>query len=337
MYTPPEGSTFYTDRQERDGIVDIETTILDILSEIGDCNIFVAGDLNARTGSEDDFIQDDNIMHLPGVEDWYPVDDFNVPRSSRDAQTNAFGRSLLDMCRTLGIHMLNGRLPGDQDGEFTFCARAGNSVVDYMLVSSELFNTVTDFQVIAMLESDHFPLTCNIPCNLHVQQDIQDESAVRPHIRVKWDEAKRVDFQDILSDNTSSNMLHQAEAALEQNDINSSVGLLVEVLQRAAHEMECAPATQKHHPGPSRRKNADWWDQECDDNRRMTARHLRAYRNTRLDVDLNSYLDSKAMYQNTCRSKEAEHRREMLQKLISACHWSTMKIFSVPSEKYHYH
>ena len=130
VYIPPEASTFYANRQEQNGITELEYFLMDVMIENTDSDILVIGDLNSRTGVEQDYIMDDNINHIPGADDWYIVDDFNIPRISRDSQTNTFGRTLIQLCRDCGIHILNGRFPGDVDGEFTFISQTGSSVVD---------------------------------------------------------------------------------------------------------------------------------------------------------------------------------------------------------------
>ena len=70
---------------------------------------------------------------------------------------NSFGKSLSEMCCTFGIHMFNGRIPGDLNGEFTCTANEGTSIVDYMLASTEFFQYVSHFSVEERDESVHFP------------------------------------------------------------------------------------------------------------------------------------------------------------------------------------
>ena len=57
------------------------------------------------------------------------------------------------------VCMLNGRTVSDPVGEFTYLDnRGGSSVIDYMLVSSDLYPTVIDFEVLPADYSDHFPI-----------------------------------------------------------------------------------------------------------------------------------------------------------------------------------
>lgn len=146
-YIPPENSTFYEDIH-----IDIhllECEIVSILEKIDEPYILLLGDLNARTGVMEDYNFNDSIKHLP-IEDWYQVDNFNEPRKSCDIneKVNNFGRELLFLCKTLSIHILNGRFADDADGHFTCLTQRGASVIDYGILSSQLFYKVQNFKVI---------------------------------------------------------------------------------------------------------------------------------------------------------------------------------------------
>lgn len=57
----------------------------------------------------------------------------------RIAIQKKIGQSLIDLCCTLDIHTVNGRLLRDIDGNFTCTSNEGKSVVDFFLLSSALF------------------------------------------------------------------------------------------------------------------------------------------------------------------------------------------------------
>jgi len=60
---------------------------------------------------------------------------------------NNFGRILVDLCCTYNIHIENGRCTVDSDDNYTCNANEGYSVVDYHLVSPELFPFISYFNV----------------------------------------------------------------------------------------------------------------------------------------------------------------------------------------------
>jgi hypothetical protein len=40
------------------------------------------------------------------------------------------------------------------------CQHLGKSVIDYVVISSDMFSMVTNFEVMPLDISDHFPITC---------------------------------------------------------------------------------------------------------------------------------------------------------------------------------
>ena len=63
-------------------------------------------------------------------------DHFGIPRQSMDTEYNRVELSLVELCPTYDIHILNGRFPCDTLGHYTCIANKGASVVDYIMCSS---------------------------------------------------------------------------------------------------------------------------------------------------------------------------------------------------------
>ena len=97
--------------------------------------IFILGDLNAKTGNIDDGITPDKTDELFDL----VLDDPPPKRNSEDDSVNARGNELLDTCRSLDLNIVNGRKTGDPFGKFTCFKWNGNSVVDYLITSSSVF------------------------------------------------------------------------------------------------------------------------------------------------------------------------------------------------------
>ena len=57
------------------------------------------------------------------------------------------GRELLEMCKSLGLLILNGRKVGDLYGAYTSFQWNGSSVVDYVLASNSIYSSVSYFKV----------------------------------------------------------------------------------------------------------------------------------------------------------------------------------------------
>ena len=98
--------------------------IINISQQLPDSQLIIAGDLNTKTGAEPRFILDDSPLYLPGGE-YYGSSDFQTPRHSQDNGTNLFGESLLGLCKSPNVNIVNGRTHSDLDGHMTFVSPTG--------------------------------------------------------------------------------------------------------------------------------------------------------------------------------------------------------------------
>ena len=86
-----------------------------------------------------------------------------IPKISQDMATNNYGFRLLDFCRTVDVAVVNGR--AGSDASIGKCTCKNVSVVDYALVSSDLFPLMRDFAVLDFCElcSDvHCPIVLKL-------------------------------------------------------------------------------------------------------------------------------------------------------------------------------
>lgn len=170
-YLPPEGANDYVYQSlEQNGVEILHELMIKIRSEYPSDAVLLMGDLNARVGQENDFI-DDNVTHMSGME-WYIEDSFHLNRASRDKNVNSFGKSLLNLCVTFDIHLLNGRIDKDIGGEFTNITQSGCSVVDYVVMSSNMVGKVCSFEILNRCD---FGLTNHFPVYVSIQQDNTDQ------------------------------------------------------------------------------------------------------------------------------------------------------------------
>jgi len=133
--------------------------------------VLLAGDFNARTGTNIDFIdcsQLADVLLVPqAIEDTLPND--MLERQNRDGVTG-WHREFLDLCRTAGLFILNGRTPGDILGEYTCLSNKGFSTVDYFLTTADQLEGVKRLEVNCDekysghkdAHSDHRPLVLTI-------------------------------------------------------------------------------------------------------------------------------------------------------------------------------
>lgn len=72
-------------------------------------DVYLLGDTNARTGSKDDFILNDGLITDNGALSIVTL----LPRVSSDTGTNRFGEYLIELCKSLKIRIVNGRVWDD--------------------------------------------------------------------------------------------------------------------------------------------------------------------------------------------------------------------------------
>ena len=100
------------------------------------------GDMNARTGNESDFIENEfHNQNIPLFENYLPDSDI-IDRFSRDHTILPRVRVLNDICIHTGVRILNGRCAGDLTGNLTCHNYRGSSTVDYGLVYEGLLKKV---------------------------------------------------------------------------------------------------------------------------------------------------------------------------------------------------
>ena len=146
--------------------------------------VLVAGDLNARTATQEDWdhsdIQDgihnaallDVVLYSQGRELTPPT---CTQRSNQDPQLNEFGRALITLCRSSGMRICNGRTAGDLQGLCTcFPFTGGKSMVDYFLACLSLMPRVQHLLVSPPeVGFDHCCVRAQLDCIAQVAGEAQ--------------------------------------------------------------------------------------------------------------------------------------------------------------------
>ena len=288
-------------------------------SKYPECRLFLGGDFFPRTGNLYDYVIDDSVDYLPA--DYYEPDYFNIPRNTKDNVINQFGKVLIELCKELDIHFLNGRFTGDRHGEMTCCTPNGSSIVDYMIVSSDLFNNITDFSILNFDESNHFPLTCNINIgkstgNCTDSNDVNTECELNSVPRFRW--------TDISSDSFSENInITRSDNGITLNDLYQDILLnralscdyivntLTSLLQNAA---ECYVVLKSKI---NTRKQPQWWDRECHSLKKCKDDKLNMYRSSHTMSTLITHTGSKRNFRQLCKTKKMEFENNLREKLLA--------------------
>lgn len=102
----------------------------------------MGGDFNIRIGE------------LGGGEE----EEGGLERKNKDKIISNGGRSLVEWVHNKGWYILNGKTKRDWEEEYTFVSSRGNSVIDYVIVCEDLYNSVKEFIVDTRVDSDHMPV-----------------------------------------------------------------------------------------------------------------------------------------------------------------------------------
>ena len=223
IYASPKNST-YTQRMEVN-VFDLLHEDISSFSKQG--KVIVMGDFNARTGTEPDYIVDDDDQYCDLYDD-YVVDcdnDLLLPRKNRDEKVNGYGKELLDLCWTTGIRIANGRCLGDLEGSFTCHQYNGSSTVDYALIQKDIMSDVMFFRVheFKCTISDH----CMISIGLNIQYNVT-ASNVMVNLcnfdnKFKWHKKNEQVFKRVCATDAARLELNRIRELCQQDNIKEGV------------------------------------------------------------------------------------------------------------------
>ena len=309
VYLPPEGSTFY-DNRDPNGVDCLQDKIDDIEADMINSHTFLCGDLNSRTGIVEDYILCDNFKNVPGM-DWYIEGSFDMDRHSMDSEINNFGLSLVNLCRTLDVHILNGRFTDDTEGNFTCITPNGASVVDYMIASSDLFEYINKFEVLPWTSNSvHLPILAKL--SLEMQCPPVDVEQFRMRKRLRWNMEIKQTFITRLNDETSTQLIQDIILCLNEGDIETSIQCIEQVIYYGA-DADVNQQTKRKYNKIT--KNKPWWDTDCENSKINNKLKLKIFRKNRSDINLRNFLQSKHDYKNLLENKKKNHQQAMQQEL----------------------
>ena len=110
LYFSPTGTKDHISKQFSDLASDIAK-----FQQKGE--VIIQGDLNARTGRENDFV---NLHNIESHKDYDEEEEPGIrQRNSEDTVINKRGEELVELCKSLNMVILNGRKVGDPWGKMT--------------------------------------------------------------------------------------------------------------------------------------------------------------------------------------------------------------------------
>jgi hypothetical protein len=290
-------------------------------------NIMLFGDTNARTGTENDLL-DNNSFHLPS-----PFHSGNIgtfyKRKSKDSLCNARGRELIDLCLSANLVIVNGRTFGDYYGKATCFQYSGNSVVDYCLISDQIFEKVLFFQV-----EDHIPhLSDHAKLTLKLHAKFSDKSFSEYNLQDmpsawQWKDASCIDFKLAFQSIEVKNKLDSFHS-----DSFTCVDDMVDKLNNIIYTV-CNTCLKRKSPVKTKRKVAKkkWFDSDLNTMRKELIRRSLLYSKDPYNQRLKgSFFKYRKLYKKCCRKKFNIFKQSLITKLDNlydnnpAEYWSLVK------------
>ena len=336
VYDSPINGSYKKRQKTKLGDEDVST--LDYLQEFLASiplseDAILLGDFNARTSTLQDMLSDTTHLQDAHLNDYFAR---SLPiRSNSDHKLNPNGKPFIELLQTTGLIILNGRTLGDIFGEPTCIQRQGVSTVDYICVSTSLYDRVQHFQVNGISQySDHRSLSMSISTNpiKRLSGDIELANIVDAPKPYKWIKSDNVDkdtstrFQlaqnsQIHVDKVKSLLLRPTNSVSEVVQLNADVVSLYQDLAESV-------TVKKSGKRPNRKK---WFDNSCRASKRDACRVDRNANNNPHSTFLREqHFLKKKEYRSVKKKKKGQFLYDMNNKINGdgALNWSALKQLS---------
>ena len=331
-YIPPDDSPFWRiDQQHGSGVELLEKCIADLYEKYDDMNLFICGDLNARTGTNNFSPGINNLSDI-----LFDKESFSYARKSQDTKSNTFGDQLIEFCNIFDCLILNGLEENNFDDSCTYISERGCSLVDYFIMSCCMFNNtlVQSLKVLDFVDSDHLPveIILNVgknSTNKHLQYDNESETVTQS----KWNKTKASEYRDNLAKDTNLEILKSAHSLVDI-DINGSIEMFTKYLTLSS---KCMVKTVKKKSNDTYKcKSAPWFCTECREAKQLCRKKLKTFKRTRSEESRKDYIQTKKIYKSLIKQKKLEYNKSFAESLVnslndSSTFWDRIKQISSDS------
>jgi exonuclease III len=342
-YIPPYGSTF--GRRETGNIWDkLNKQLLHFATK---CDIFLCGDLNARTGNLRDFVDldDDKYTDLPMD---YVVDNPN-PRASADSDTiNSAGRQLIDLCITNQCYILNGRTLGDFTRRHTSHSYNGSSIVDYFIACKNVLPRIKFLKVKALsVNSDHCPISIELQTGVHFANSFRTSNSCDElyplATRYKWSADSPSLFSNACQSPTVAKIIGdccslQVTTEDVDNLANSVTNCLLQAadlsLTKVKHYVHTSLGKlHKTHKQNKKQCGKKWYDASCMALYKEVKSITNAFNRNPFDQHLRAkYFSTENAYKRLTKYKKNTFRNQLIQDLNEVAANDPRKAWSIVKE-----
>ena len=315
IYICPYGSSYSS---KTDDIFDLLESDIGRFSKKGTC--LLCGDFNSRTATEPDFCKSDNLDEVLDLPYSY-VQDIDIMRHNCDSsKPDKNGHQLLNLCKGTGVRIVNGRCLGDSSGYFTcFSSNGAPSVIDYMLITPSLFDSIDFFHV---MDPHHRSIHCCMSITLktspYTTTHVCTDNNLQCLKQYKWQEGDDEKFICAMYSTSIRNKLDSIAVSNPNSDsncINAEVNKLIDIFSETA---DTAGIRKKSNIKRKtiKRKQFKWYNSDCANLRRNLNMQIRHIRTDPFNTEkLNSFRKLRKLYKNTLRKTKRKYEKQVLDNL----------------------
>ena len=313
IYDSPPNSS-YKARKEKEGDPDSTLSKVDeFCAQLQPGSmIFIAGDMNARTGAQNSVTGNEHVVLHQLLNNDPSRDDCSLTschRNSRDGITNERGNQLLDFGCEWNLTILNGSVLGDILGDWTCYRYNGSSVVDYIMVSHELKDSISHLKILELSEhSDHRPLLCSLR-STYVAEQMRTtiENFEDKPLGYKWDPQLNESKKKFLSAQEQESVATKiADVCATSCNSKDEVYDLNEKLINIFKDIANSSLEPRRRPKGKKRANKKvWFDGECRQLKRLLAKLTKRYsRNPENEEVRKDFYQTKKHYRSVLKFKK---------------------------------
>lgn len=293
-----------------------ESCLQEIILKNPSAFVIIGGDFNCRVGnlnpSSEEICHDSYLSEL---------------RESLDSVVNKKGKMLVEFMEERSLILLNGRLPSDTPGNFTYISSLGKSVIDLVWCNLPSINYIQNLNVADhIVVSDHLPVCVDLilptPKSCPNPQIITDPIKSVTTNSIKW--------MSELGPVFTQKMQNSDKICLdfEYCSVDHMNTILTQTISNTAKSIAMF-RKQTHYINKFITNNKKWFDKECMVLKRETGKLYRYYRKKRQDKYLNLFLEKKSLFKKLIKIKEKEYQISICNNLTncsnSAQFWNTVK------------
>lgn len=311
LYIPPSESPYYNEN-----IFETLHSQINHFQALG--SVLVCGDFNARTGSLHDYTTDNGNNYIFGQS--FQQNSVHLSRNNFDTQVNKNGKLLIELCRSLGIYIINGRMRGDSLGRYTYTSFHGCSTVDYMITDLDPFSLKAFIVKPLTPLSDHSQTTLYLRREENTNIHPQPSKLYNIKKNYRWFRNSTEKYL-IANDHPQVHLLLDTfiEKTYSPNadGVNLAVENINDIFDYLATISNLKITKEKNHEP----KQEDWFDSDCK-RIRKNLRQLANQKHRQPDsADLRlRYCEELKKYKNTLRKKKEQFIQNQLKTIEESIH-----------------